>query len=193
MNAISSKQAAVEKARQFLAQDPLYLDTETTGIDRNDGIVEIAVVDDLGKVIFDSLVRPLKPIPADVTRIHHITNEMVKSAPNWAVVWARLRPLLVGRLILTYNAEFDLRMFQQTHTQHGLRWSETPATMRFDCIMKLYARFRGDWDERRNDYRYHSLDAAGKYSSISLPNSHRAADDTLLARALLHSIAETEI
>jgi DNA polymerase-3 subunit epsilon len=108
-------------------------------------------------------------------------------------VWARLRPLLIGRLILTYNADFDLRMLQQTHAMHGLRWSETPETMRFDCLMKLFARYYGEWDMRRNDYRYQSLEAAGKHCGIALPNSHRASDDTFLARALLHSMAETEI
>lgn len=183
---------AVEDARKYLAQNPLYLDTETTGIEKSDTIIEIAVVNDTGQTIFQSLVRPQKSMPPEVVRVHHITDDMVKSAPNWAVVWTQLRPILTGRKILTYNSDFDLRMFQQTHEEFKL-----PAILRskldFECIMKLYARYRGEWDDRRGAFRYHSLDAAGKASGISLPNSHRAADDTLLARALLHYMAETHL
>jgi hypothetical protein len=55
--------------------------------------------------------------------------------------------------------------------------------------MKLYAQFRGDWDAQRRQYRYISLEKAGKDAGIYLPNTHRAVDDALLARAVLHFIA----
>ncbi|HHQ4784521.1 TPA: hypothetical protein ACSPZU_004090, partial [Aeromonas veronii] len=41
------------------------LDTETTGLDDQAEIVEISIIDQLGKVVFDSLVKPQKPIPAE--------------------------------------------------------------------------------------------------------------------------------
>jgi DNA polymerase III subunit epsilon len=180
------KKQIVQQAQQIIESRPVFLDTETTGLDRNAEIVEISVVDIDGSVLFESLVRPLRPIPPETTRIHHITNEMVQKAPTWVSIWPNLRPVLVGRPIAIYNEEFDIRMMKQTHGLYKLAWRETFKT---HCIMQLYARFRGEWDPRRMGYKLHSLDAAGKMSQISIPNSHRASDDTKLARALLFYMA----
>jgi DNA polymerase III epsilon subunit-like protein len=49
-------------------------------------------------------------------------------------------------------------------------------------IMKVYSDFM------RSDRRYR-LEQAGRNLGIVIPNSHRAADDTLLTRAVFHSIA----
>jgi hypothetical protein len=55
--------------------------------------------------------------------------------------------------------------------------------------MKLYAQFRGDWNSRMGNYRWHSLDDARAHCGLDLPNAHRAQADTLLARAVLHYVA----
>jgi hypothetical protein len=55
--------------------------------------------------------------------------------------------------------------------------------------MKLYARFRGDWNSRAGSYRWYSLDDARWQCGLELPNAHRAHADTLLARAVLNFIA----
>jgi DNA polymerase-3 subunit epsilon len=89
-----------------------------------------------------------------------------------------------------YNVEFDLRLMKQTHSRTWLRWV-LPETNFFD-IMKLYASFYGDWDPARRSYRYQTLEYAGRQCGISLPNAHRAVDDCLLTRALLHHIAESD-
>ena len=56
--------AAVAWARE-VAADPgtLYLDTETTGFGDAD-VVDIAVVDNRGRVLLNSLVRPTRPFPS---------------------------------------------------------------------------------------------------------------------------------
>jgi DNA polymerase III epsilon subunit-like protein len=89
-----------------------------------------------------------------------------------------------------YNSEFDLRMLKQSHQKYWLNWQLPEEN--FFCIMKLYARFYGEWDARRGSYRWQSLDQAGRQCRIPLPNSHRAKDDALLARALLQHIAENK-
>ncbi|HMD90676.1 MAG TPA: 3'-5' exonuclease [Anaerolineaceae bacterium] len=185
----STRQHAIQTARQAILQKPVYLDTETTGLDRNDEIVEISIIDEDGKVLLESFVKPTQPIPADVIQVHGITNEMVQKAPSWPVLWMRVRSVLFGRLLAIYNADFDLRMMQQTHARHRIPWKDTFKSI---DIMKLYSDYRGEWDSVRRSMRYHSLDSAGRYFKISIPNSHRATDDTLLARAVLHSIADTK-
>ncbi len=177
-------------ARQILEMRPLYLDTETTGLDQSAEIVEIAVLDSDGSPLFQSLVRPTQPIPPEAMRIHGINDEMVRAAPPWIIVWQSLRPLLNNRLVAVYNAEFDLRMMQQSHSRYRQPWRER---ITHHCIMKLYAEFRGESNRQRSAFRFHSLEDAGRQLGIPLPNSHRAVDDALLARAVLHAIAEKKI
>jgi DNA polymerase III subunit epsilon len=185
----SARRNAILRAQQALAARPVYLDTETTGLDPKDEIVEISIVDEDGSVLLDKFVRPSQPIPLEATRIHGITNENVKGAMLWPIVWQEVRPLLAGRLIVMYNSEFDLRMMRQSMTKYRQPWNAKFDT--FD-LLKVYAEFRSEWDLKRQSYRYFSLDSAGKYSGIALPNAHRAAADSLLTRALLHHIAEAQ-
>jgi DNA polymerase-3 subunit epsilon len=185
----SARRNAILRARQALSARPVYLDTETTGLNPKDEIVEISIVDEDGSVLIDKFVRPLQPIPSEATRIHGITNEDVKGALRWPILWQEVRPLLAGRLIVMYNAEFDLRMMQQSMANYRQPWNAKFDT--FD-LLKVYAEFRSEWDARRQSYRYFSLDAAGKHAMIALPNAHRATADSLLTRALLHHIAEAQ-
>jgi DNA polymerase-3 subunit epsilon len=187
LNARSTpRQLAIEQAKEILTFRPLYLDTETTGLDSKDEIIEIAIIDDDEQVVFESLVRPSQPIPSSATLLHGIRNEDVQSARPWPIVWQQVQLVLHNQRVVIYNAEFDLRLMQQSHARYRMPWNVKVAS--FD-LMKLYAQFRGEWDERRRSYRYHSLANAGVQCKISLPNAHRAVADTLLARALLHYIA----
>ena len=185
-NQLTPRQQAVSIARQRLAQKPVYIDTETTGLDKQAEIVEIAIIDHDGSILFDELVKPVRPIPDGAAAVHHITNDMVASAKSWAVHWPTVRSILFGRVIGFYNEEFDMRMIRQTHQNVGLPWKENFQTF---CIMKMYAQFAGQIDPRRRTYMYHKLENAGRTCGIPLPNNHRAADDTLLTRALLEYMA----
>jgi len=178
--------ATIVRARQILASQPLYLDTETTGLDARAEIVEIALVAHDGSVLLESLVKPTRSIPWDATRVHGISNEMVAGAPTWAELWPQVRAILAGRRVGIYNAEFDLRMIAQSHAAH--RVIDTAAGSNAFCIMKLYAEFFGERGSH-GDSRWQSLDKAARQCGIDLPNSHRAGADALLARAVLESMA----
>lgn len=180
---------AIQAAGNLLEQKPIYIDTETTGLGKEDEIIEIAIIEHDGTVLFNSLCKPTRSIPPEAVRINHITDEMVKDKPSWVVIWQKIRPLLFGRIIGMYNAEFDYRMMKQTHQKYNLEWKDN---LRVFDIMKLYAMFRGEIDPIRRQYKFFSLEAAGKMAGIPIPNSHRAVDDTLLARALLHHIANSD-
>ncbi|MBI9048316.1 MAG: 3'-5' exonuclease [Anaerolineaceae bacterium] len=189
-NELQRRAQAVAFAKEYLSQQPVYLDTETTGLDSSSEIVEITILDHSGETLLDSLVKPLKPIPADATKIHGISNDMVNTAPTWPVLWPTIRSVLVGKLIGAYNAEFDMRMIQRTHMHYQLPWKENFQDF---CIMKLFAQFIGQWDARRKGYRYFRLEQAGKTCKINIPNSHRAIDDTRLARAVHLCMANYKI
>ena len=175
-------------ANQKLAQKPLYVDTETTGLGRLDEIVEISILGAEGEVLLDQLVRPTKPIPHDAMAIHKITDEMVKDAPTWIEVWPEVENVMQGRVVAIYNADYDTRIMRQSHRLYDMDWD--PKMAEFFCIMFLYAQFYGEWNRARGSYRWQSLQNAGRQASIPLPNTHRAKDDAALARAVLHFIAK---
>ena len=185
----SSRDAARAFARQKLAQPIVFLDTETTGIGREDEIIEIAVVDADGKLLVNSLIKPSKPIPSESTAIHGITNEMVQKSPAWPILWPTIRAYLLGKIVAAYNSDFDLRLMQQSHARYRLPWREN---LNMLDVMKVYADYRGVWDPNRRSMRYFKLEEAGRHFAIDIGNEHRAAADTLLARAVLLAIAADE-
>ena len=185
----SLRQRAIETAQAVLKNDPVYLDTETTGLGNTDEIIEISIVNDAGSVLFESLVKPTQAIPPGASAVHGIRDEDVVSARTWPLIWTEVRSALFGRMVVIYNADFDVRMLQQTHARYRLPWKDRFNT--FD-MLKLYSDYHGDWDAKRRAYKYISLSAAGEQCGITLPNSHRATADTFLTRALLHHLAGVE-
>ncbi len=175
--------------RQKIDAGPLYLDTETTGLDREAEIVEIAVVDTHGQIVLQSFVKPSRPIPAEATAINGITNEMVLGATAWPVLWQSVRGLLNGHPLGLYNADYDLRLMQQSMTIYHLPWRETFNVV---DVMKVYSDYRGEWDPYRRGKKIFKLEEAGRFFKIPLPNAHRAAADTLLTRAVFHCMAGLE-
>ena len=174
-----SRQQVVDYARNKIKSNPIYLDTETTGLETYDEIIEIAIVNSAGNVIFESFVRPQKPIPASATAINNITNAMVANSPTWGEIWPVINGILLNHPIGMYNAEFDIRMILQS-----LAINQIPNVTKFNAfdIMKVYS------DYMNSDRRFR-LEQAGRNLGIAIPNSHRAADDTLLTRAVFHAIA----
>lgn len=183
--AADTRSRAIAYARSLLQQSPLYMDTETTGLSRDSEIVEISIIDDDGQVVFESLIRPQNPIPAAVTALHGITDQMVATAPPFGLVWPQIRGVLYGRQVGIYNSNFDLGIIEGELKRLNLR----PVTINAFCILDLYSEFRAEWDPVRRRLRRFSLESAGRYFQIPLPNAHRARADALLARAVLHCIA----
>lgn len=184
---ITLRQQAVIKAQDIFSYQPLFLDTETTGLSANDEVVEISVVDHHGKEVFQSLIKPGMAIPYDSSRINRITNEMVAEAPSWPAIWERLGPLLQDRLVCIYNAEFDMRILRQTHQKWKLPWKDIFSPV---CAMKLFAAYQGEWNAQKNDFRFFSLEKACELFNLSVENTHRATADTLLTYALMKRLAE---
>lgn len=181
------RKVAAHEAHLLLQNDFIILDTETTGIDRSSRIVQIGVVDVLGQPVIDTLVNPGMHIPADATRIHGITNAMVKDAPSMADLLPSLESLWATRPTYIYNAEFDVRMLLQ---HIGRR----PGMMRSTCVMKLYARFVGQAGSY-GDYKWHKLTEACRQlgvPEVSTP-AHSAIGDCLRTLAVLRAMSEWHV
>ncbi|MDB4867008.1 MAG: dinG [Cohnella sp.] len=100
------------------------LDFETTGLSSDkDEIIQagLAVIDEAGTVFssFASLVRPDKPIPAEISRLTRITDDDVQDAPQIEDVLAQMVPLLQDAVLVGHNVEFDARFLQTALDRSG--------------------------------------------------------------------------
>ena len=185
--------AASRWAAEVLA-DPAtaVLDTETTGLGE-DYIVEIALLDNAGRTLLDTLVNPRVPIPAEASAIHGIEDQEAAGAPSFADLWPELRELLTARRVIIYNKEYDTgillieadRYFRATAPEVPVRdWDRHPAavewiaSVRAECAMQRYAEWFGAWSDYWGDYQWQRLNGG-----------HRAAGDCRAVLRLLHTMA----
>ena len=85
----------------------IFLDTETTGLShQRDRIVEIALVDEEGNVLLDTLVNPNRRIPAHASTVHGITDQMVRKKKNIYALLPQINALIGGHDVIAYNAPF---------------------------------------------------------------------------------------
>lgn len=180
---------SIQQQAEFLLSGCYILDTETTGLDGSAEIVEISIIDESGNVVLDTLIKPLNPIPSGVTAIHGITNEMVADAPCWPAVYHRVMDLISSRPLVIYNADYDLRMLDQTSALYSLRgWGY--GFINVWCAMNAYAEFYGEWDDHRGKYRWQRLgNAAAQQGVIVEGKSHRALADCRMTLGLLKAMA----
>ncbi|KKM17320.1 hypothetical protein LCGC14_1676940 [marine sediment metagenome] len=183
----TNKIEAIKTAREWLKLKPVFLDTETTGLDSQAEIVHIAIIDHDGTELISTLVRPISPIPEQATSIHGIRNEDVILAPAYADIQLNIGSLLYDRLVVIYNKNFDLRLMEQSARAN----LEFPLTR---CAMELYAQFYGDWNERHQSYRWQKQSNAARQLGIETPaNLHRAAADANLCRLIIEAMAATPL
>jgi DNA polymerase III subunit epsilon len=166
----------------------IYLDTETTGFGPRAEIVDIAVVNAAGEVVLESLVQPNRRIPADATAIHGITNADVKNAPAWCELYEDLLRVLAGRRVIVYNVIFDRQMVNQACDRYSL---PAPAAD-WECAMRKYAGFYGNWDAGKRWYRFQKLERAVLAFGAE-PGGHRAAADAIACRAVVLGMAATPL
>ncbi len=178
--------SATEQARKILAQRPVYLDTETTGLGNRDEIVSIGIVDHDGMVLLDTLVQPTIPIPFRAYQIHGISDDDVAHAPSFVEIWNSLVRVLSTRHVVIYNSKYDTRMLEQSATAHwgyqgGLIIDDNNATYRkipahahviktanISCAMKLYALFYSQSGSGRSS-KWQKLGHAAKQCNLVIP------------------------
>ena len=91
----------------------IFLDTETTGIGEGHKIVQLAYMYD-GRYV-NIYINPQRRIEEWATRVHGITNEMVKDCRPFreSIEVARLKTLIDKWLtVVAHNADFDIWMLE---------------------------------------------------------------------------------
>ncbi|MFM9735163.1 exonuclease domain-containing protein [Streptomyces niveiscabiei] len=166
--------------------DVLVLDTETTGLDDDARIVELAVLNSHREVLLDTLLQPGVPVPDSAADIHGITTEALVGAPTFSDILVQLAGLLIGKRCLIYNKWFDLARLRHELTLHYLDctgWLESESReervtkaakladvwldrAEFEDVMIPYSDWVGDWNEYYGNNTWQPLNGG-----------HRAAGD----------------
>ncbi len=91
----------------------IFLDTETTGTEKEDRLCQLAYKLETGKIV-NQLFKPPLPIAIEPMSIHHITNEMVENKPVFkdSFEYQNLVNLLNDdkNILVAHNAKFDVDM-----------------------------------------------------------------------------------
>ena len=154
----------------------VFLDLETTGLGARDAVVEIAIIDAEGNVLINSLVRPKhrKRWP-DAEAIHGIGPAEVADAPTLDLLMPSITAAVRGTQVVIYNAAFDSKFLPEALEAAAL----------VHCCMLQYAKFKGDWNEYHNNYRWHKLTDAAKHIGYRFEgDAHRALADCKATRAV---------
>lgn len=165
----------------------VIFDTETTGFGPEAEIVEIAIIDENGAVLLDTLIKPTIHIPAEASAIHGITDHMVVDAPTIRDVFDDILAAFDYNEVWAYNAEYDMRLLKQSvAARSGFigfpEWN-------VNCAMLAYAAHKGDWNPKYRNYRWHSLTDAMRQLGLEWEGeAHRAMADTRATLAVLQSI-----
>ena len=140
-----------------------------------DRMVEIAVVDDSGHVLLDSLVDPGRGMPDRVVKIHGISRAMLRDAPTLGELWPEIYRLTVERQVVFFDANADTRFFPGE-----LAWAR-----RVDCAMLGFARSQRVWDAHHGNWHRQGLDFVTRHIGYRWHGlHHRALPDALACRAV---------
>jgi ATP-dependent DNA helicase DinG len=156
------------------------LDIETTGLDPDkDAILEIGALRFNGRRLeseWSQLINPGRPIPAFITQLTGITNEMVANAPTLNEVLGELVEFVNHDPILGHSINFDLSFLRRYRI---LALNEILDTYEMAAVLLP------------NAGRY-SLGALAQALAVPLAATHRALDDARTTYGIylrLHEIA----
>jgi DNA polymerase III subunit epsilon len=170
---------ACEWARSLLKRsDWVILDTETTGLGPRDEIIQIAILSPEDQVLLETLIRPSQPISPTASAIHGIMDSDLLFAPTFKEIQVQFERCIMGKTVVIYNADYDMRLLWQTQARYHL----SPMLIkpnRIECAMLKYSAWRGElWPD-------------GSYKWQKLPGGdHTAVGDCRATLQLIKKMAE---
>lgn len=180
---------AVGITKQIIQLQPVFFDTETTGIGNHDQVIELTVMDYDGVLLFDELVRPTCPISEGAAATHHITETMLVDKGTLKEVWSHVQRCFLGRFAVGYNVDFDLRMLHQTAAEQGVERNALNTLGIFD-MMQVFALFASEEKQYGHPKWFRLGRACESMGLLPDGNLHRSRADTDLTRRLTYALAE---
>ena len=165
--------------------DFIVFDIETTGLDAGrERITEIGAVrlssgEETAR--FHTFVNPGKPIPANVTHLTGITDDMVKDAPGEGEALRMFAEFAKQDVLVAHNSAFDMAFLKSRGAANALEFP--------NAVLDTLALARALYP----DMRRHRLDTMAKKLGVKLEGHHRAVNDAdATARLFTIMAAETE-
>lgn len=144
----------------------------------------ISVIED--GIITSTQNIPIKPHPKygafnkDNVRIHGITKDSVRDAPEFNTVYESMRPLLDSAIVAAHNTDFDIRALKDVLTVYGIPIPE----FEYFCTVELA---KSTWLGLKN-YRLHTVSAHLNHDL----KHHNAGEDALAcANIIVSALKET--
>lgn len=155
---------------QSLDDTFVVFDIETTGLSKEtESITEIGAVKVVGgKIIdrFSTFVNPKRPIPAEITKLTGITNEMVADAPVITEILPKFLEFCQDAVLVAHNANFDTGFIRlNAERKCGIEVKNT--------VLDTLELSRALLPELKK----HKLDIICEQLGVSLEGHHRAVND----------------
>ncbi len=167
----------INSKNQKFQDEFVVFDVETTGLDkRKDKITEIGAVKIKdGKIIdsFSTLINPGIEIPAKITDLTGISNDMVKDAPLERDILPSFIDFIGDSVLVAHNASFDMAFLNNAARALNIKVPNTVLDT-LELSRKLFP-----------DLKKHKLNIVANHLSIKLDNHHRAVDDSKCAGEIL--------
>ncbi|EMD5224798.1 3'-5' exonuclease [Salmonella enterica] len=181
----SERGRAARLAHTWLSQDPVFLDTETTGLDDTAQALEIGLVNTRGETIFETRLKPTVSIDPAAAAVHGISEAELADAPSWPDIAPQLLHHIGRRPMVIFNAEFDTRILAQTAAAHN-----DPAgwlgSLTVYCAMRLAAGYYGP----TNRYGTISLASAASQAGLNWSGrAHSAVADAVMTARVVNDVA----
>lgn len=157
--------------KEFERYTFVCVDCETTGLDpKTDRVIEVALSTfNVNGLIasYETLIDPGCPIPAESSRIHHITDGMVVGQPQLHMVLPEILQLISSHIIVGHGINFDIELLalaaERYAIRHSLRTNVFLDTLR---MARLYGRAPTN-----------SLEQLRQHFCIAPEGAHRAMSD----------------
>ncbi len=154
----------------------VFLDVETTGLSMSQGarICEIAMlkISDGIETPFSTLVNPNQLIPEECSKIHGITDAMVKDCPKFSEIAQEVASFIEGFVLVCHNASFDLNFLTKEIMENKVK---TPEMYFIDTltISRQYFSFSSN-----------KLANIAEILDIEVTQHHRAMADVMTMRSI---------
>ncbi|ENW0691761.1 exonuclease domain-containing protein [Salmonella enterica] len=172
-------------AHTWLALDPVFLDTETTGLDAGAQALEIGLVNARGERIFETRLKPTVSIDPAAAAVHGISEAELADAPSWPDIAQQLQHHIGRHPLVIFNADFDTRILKQTAAAHNdpASWLDSLTVY---CAMRLAAGYYGPG----NRYGTISLASAASQAGLNWTGrAHSAVSDAVMTARVVNNIA----
>ncbi len=115
---------ATKYSDKILSNSYIVFDVETTGLNyETDELLEIGAVKiENGRIVskFQSLIKPINPIPLTATEINNITDSMVANSPSLDVVIRDFYRYTRGCEMVGYNVSFDQKFILEAAKKQSI-------------------------------------------------------------------------